>query len=281
MSDVRIPAPTARTRTIVLLGNPVAHSLSPTFQTAAFAASDCDGIYLALRCDPADVKALLRGIAHAGGGGNVTIPHKEAAAQAIDVGTTAVERTGACNTFWLQDGRIHGDNTDVEGVRHALRHVGAAIDGGRALVLGAGGAASAVLCALIDAGASRVDVRNRSADRADALRRRVDPAGNIVKLLSEHDDISDRRYDVIINATPLGRGDNDALPLDIDVTQAPGAVIDVVYKTGGTPFVQAAIARGIPALDGREMLIAQGAAAFERWWGKRAPVEVMRAALGL
>ncbi len=278
---VQIPAPTARTRTFALLGNPVAHSLSPTFQSAAFTAAGCDGIYVALRCDHSDVRMLLRALSHAGGGGNVTIPHKETAAAAVDVPTDAVLRTGACNTFWLEDGRIHGDNTDVEGVRAALRHVNAPVDGGCALVVGAGGAASAVLCALIDAGATRIDLSNRSADRAEGLRRRVDPEHGIVKLVSEADDLQDRRYDVIINATSLGRADTDALPMDLSLTQKPAALIDVVYRSGGTAFVQAAQGLGIPAVDGREMLVAQGAAAFERWWKVPAPLDVMRQTLGL
>jgi shikimate dehydrogenase len=134
---------------------------------------------------------------------------------------------------------------------------------------------------LIDAGVARIELRNRSADRAEALRRRVDPERNVVSLISEGDDISDRRYDIIINATSLGRADTDALPMDLSSTQTPGAVIDVVYRSGGTAFVRAAEAMGINAVDGREMLVAQGAAAFERWWKKPAPLAVMRQTLGL
>ena len=146
---------------------------------------------------------------------------------------------------------------------------------------GAGGAASAVLCALIDAGVARIDLRNRSADRAEGLRRRVDPTGVIVTLVSVEDSAHERRYDVIINATSLGRSDTDALPMDLTTTQTPGVVLDVVYRTGGTKFVQAAEALGITAVDGREMLVAQGAAAFERWWNVPAPISVMRETLGL
>jgi shikimate dehydrogenase len=278
----QIPAPTSRTRTFALLGDPVSHSLSPTFQSAAFTAAACDGIYVALRCDHADVRMLVRALAHAGGGGNVTIPHKETAAAAIEVASPVVIRTGACNTFWLgEDGLVHGDNTDVEGVRAALQHVGAEVSGGRALVLGAGGAASAVLCALIDAGYTRIDLRNRSAGRAETLMRRLDPDAAIIRALAEADTLMDRRYDVIVNATSLGRSESDPLPIDLASTQLPGAVLDVVYVAGETAFIRAARALGIPAVDGREMLIAQGAAAFERWWNKPAPVDVMRASMGL
>jgi shikimate dehydrogenase len=279
--SITIPAPTSKTRLFALLGNPVSHSLSPTFQSAAFDAAGCDGIYVALPCDRADVRTLVRALAHAGGGGNVTIPHKETAAEAVEVPTDVVLRTGACNTFWLEDGHVHGDNTDVEGVRVALEHVGAAARGGQALVLGAGGAASAVLCALIDAGYSRIDLRNRSAERAESLRRRLDPEHRTVFPLAEDDSISDRTYDVIINATSLGRADSDPMPIDLQTTQKPGAVLDVVYRSGGTALVNAATALGVRSIDGREMLLAQGAAAFERWWKKPAPIDVMRSALGI
>jgi shikimate dehydrogenase len=278
---ISIPAPTSKTRLFALLGNPVSHSLSPTFQSAAFNAAGCDGVYVALPCDRADVRTLVRALAHAGGGGNVTIPHKETAAEAVEMPSRVVLRTGACNTFWFEDGRIHGDNTDVEGVRAALQHVGATSNGGRALVLGAGGAASAVLCALIDAGYSRIDLRNRSADRAEGLRRRLDPEHRIVFPLAEDDSLMNRHYDVIINATSLGRADSDSLPIDLSSVEKPGAVLDVVYRSGGTALVNAAAALGIPSIDGREMLLAQGAAAFERWWKKPAPIDVMRAALGM
>jgi shikimate dehydrogenase len=270
---------TAHTRTFALLGNPVAHSLSPLFQNAAFHAAACDAVYVALQCDHAEVKTLIRALSHAGGGGNVTIPHKETAAEAIEVPSQTVLRTGACNTFWFEDGRIHGDNTDVQGVRAALRVVGA--DGARALVLGAGGAASAVLCALIDAGYARIDLRNRSYDRAEGLARRLDPSHSLIHLLAEQEPLADRRSDVIVNATSVGRADSDGLPFDLHTTQRPGAILDVVYKVGGTALVNAARDAGIPAADGREMLIAQGAAAFECWWKRPAPIDVMRRAIDL
>jgi len=137
---------TARTRLFALLGDPVGHSLSPRFQNAALAALDLDGVYVALRAHAAELPGLLRGVALAGGGGNVTLPHKALAAQVVDRTTPAVERTGACNTFWAEDGMVWGDNTDVAGVAAAVRLVlGGPPAGARALLLGAGGAASAAL----------------------------------------------------------------------------------------------------------------------------------------
>src|SRR5690606_22711034 len=111
---------TAATRLVALLGDPVSHSLSPTFQNAAFDAAGLDAVYLALRVSATELPGLLRGIAHAGGAGNVTVPHKEVAARAVDVPTEEVVRTGACNTFWCEGDRVHGDNTDVTGFLRAI-----------------------------------------------------------------------------------------------------------------------------------------------------------------
>ncbi|MBV9773085.1 MAG: shikimate dehydrogenase, partial [Gemmatimonadetes bacterium] len=131
--------PTAATRLAALLGDPVSHSLSPTLQNAALRAAGLDGVYVALRCDDAGFPRLLRGLALAGGMGNVTGPHKEAAARTVDRRTPAVERIGACNTFWLRDGEVWGDNTDVPGFTGAATALlGAELRGARVLLVGAG-----------------------------------------------------------------------------------------------------------------------------------------------
>ena len=154
---------TARTRVLGLLGDPVSHSRSPLIQNAAIRALGLDGVYVALRCGARELPGLLRGLAHAGGGGNVTIPHKEAAYEAVDRCTDAAEATGACNTFWLADGEVWGDNTDVAGFSAALRLLlGRSISGGRALVIGAGGGARAVVHTLASHGAERIVIVNRT-----------------------------------------------------------------------------------------------------------------------
>jgi shikimate dehydrogenase len=153
----------AGTRFIGLLGDPVRHSLSPVFQNAAIRASGVDAIYLALRCSTETLPGLLRGIALAGGGGNVTVPHKRTAVDALDAVTDAVSATGACNTFWNEDGRVMGDNTDVAGFRGALRAlVDGPVAGSRVLVLGAGGASRAVLQGLREERVEAVTILNRT-----------------------------------------------------------------------------------------------------------------------
>jgi shikimate dehydrogenase len=274
------PAPTAATRLYALLGDPVAHSLSPIFQNAAMRHLGCDAVYIALRCDAAHAPGLLRAIGRAGGGGNVTIPHKLIAADCIERPTEQLRRTGACNTFWLEDGQLCGDNTDVIGFRTALRRLVPDISGATTLVVGAGGAAAAVVCALIDDGVGRITLHNRSPDRAHTLAARFDPSRTSIDVVLSATSLAKERYDLVVNASSVGLGHNDPLPLDLELLDSPGAALDLVcHPPRATPWVRQARRLGIAAADGVDMLIAQGAAAFERWFNLPAPVDVMRAAL--
>lgn len=270
---------TPATRLIALLGDPVSHSLSPRFQNAAFRAAGVDGVYLALRCDGADLPGLLRGIARAGGGGNVTVPHKAIAAESVERRTAAVERTDACNTFWLEGGKVCGDNTDVAGVRAAVRALLGDPAGARVLLVGAGGAARAAVAALLDDDVASIHLLNRTPARARAL---VDlfPSRNALGVVTDASSLRIERFDLVINATSLGLRPDDPLPIDFDAVGGLGAALDLVYAPGETRWVREAHAAGIPAADGIEMLLHQGAAAFERWWSRPAPLEAMRAALG-
>jgi shikimate dehydrogenase len=269
----------AGTRLIALLGDPVAHSLSPAFQNAAIRVAGLDAVYLALRCDADHVTGLLRGIAAAGGAGNVTLPHKERAAKVVERTTEAVDRTGACNTFWVEGGRLHGDNTDVEGFAASARDLIGAPAGARVLVLGAGGAARAAVLALLRARADAVHVLNRSQDRARTLRDDLDPAGRRLSVLEHPDRLRREGYDLIVNATPAGLQPDDDLPLDLDAPVRIGAILDLAYRPGATAWVRDARARGIPAADGTDMLIHQGAAAFRRWFRMDPDLPAMRRAL--
>ena len=272
------PAP-AGTRLIALLGDPVGHSISPLFQNAAFQAAGLNGVYLSLRCSAADFPGLLRGIARAGGGGNVTLPHKELAAQTVDERTPAVAQTGACNTFWSADGHVWGDNTDVDGFSHAARAlVGDSVAGASVLLLGAGGAARAVLYALARDGAREVVVLNRTPSRAAALLRMVEGYSVRARAATTALEVEGERFDLVVNATSLGLRPEDPLPLETMAVPVEAA-LDVVYRPGGTRWVNELRAAGIRATDGTEMLLHQGAAAFQRWWGREAPLSRMRDAV--
>jgi shikimate dehydrogenase len=269
---------TAKTRLLALLGDPVSHSLSPEIQNAAFTAAGVDGVYAAVRCAADDLPGFMHGLSRAGGGGNVTLPHKEKAAALVDVPNEAVRRTGACNTFWGVDGKVHGDNTDVDGFRRALRDfLGGPADGVRALLLGAGGAARAALLGLLDEGAVEVLIYNRTEERARAVARRI--GGQRARVVPLEKDLAGERFDVVVNATRLGLDPNDPTPIDFSLFERAGTALDLVYGKHKTSFVRAAEAKGIRAADGMEMLVQQGAVSFERWWGRPAPVDVMREAI--
>lgn len=284
---------TSATRVIALLGDPVSHSRSPLMQNAAFRHAGVDGVYISMRCAEEEIGGVLRTLAFTGGAGNVTLPHKGRAATLIDKPSEAVLRTGACNTFWAEDDGIHGDNTDVEGFGRALqRFLGEAagsdsdsdsgsgsgsVSGARVLLLGAGGAARAVLVSLLDAGAGSICLLNRSTERARAVARRI--GGERVQLADGPDSLRSESFDLVVNATRLGLDPEDPLPLNLGRLGGAGAVFDLVYGATATPFVLAAREHGIPATDGAEMLVQQGAVAFERWWKIPAPLDAMRAAL--
>jgi shikimate dehydrogenase len=285
--------PSATTRVFALLGDPVAHSFSPRIQNAAIAAAGYDAVYVALRCGPAGVAALMRALVEAGGGGNVTVPHKALAAAALDDATDAVRRTGACNTFWGEGGRLVGDNTDVAGFAAAASALVGSLEGLRVLLLGAGGAAAAAMCALVYGGAAFVEIRNRTAQRAASLADRFAGARTTIAIAADTaaggQDVNNggaasptvapgNGFDLLVNATSLGLRDDDPLPSALVAGSPP--LLDLVYRVGGTTWMRTARRLGVAAEDGTTMLLVQGAAAFERWFGAPAPLDVMRAALG-
>lgn len=265
----------ARTRLTGIIGMPVGHSLSPAMHNAAFAACGLNWAYLAFPVEPANVAAAIRGLAALGCAGlNVTIPHKRAVLASCSSATDAVGAIGAANTL-IPDGKggFRADNTDAEGFQRALDEaVGGDVSGGRVLMIGAGGAARAVAHAVRLRG-GRLLVANRTPERALEL-------GEPVPFTRDALNAAAAEATLVVNASSLGMGSDDVppeLPLD---GIGPGQVVnDLVYRPGGTPWLEAAAARGARTVDGLGMLLHQGAAAFERWTGEAAPVDVMRAAL--
>jgi shikimate dehydrogenase len=272
--------PSAATRLVALLGDPVSHSLSPRFQNAGFRAAGVDGVYLALRCSSRDLPGLLAGISRAGGGGNATLPHKADAAELVERRTEAVVRTGACNTFWAEDGVVCGDNTDVIGAGRAVVDLlGTSAAGSRVLLLGGGGAARAALYALLDQGADQVLLLNRTPARAEAALSGLPEFRARIGLATSLSGLESERFDLIVNATSLGLRPGDPLPLELPAVGEVGAALDLVYRPEPTEWIRYLRANGVRADDGLGMLVHQGAAAFERWWGIPAPFAAMRASI--
>ena len=264
----------ANTRLLMVIGDPVAHSLSPAMHNAAFRALGLDAVYVAMRVSGESLPAVLAMQAATGGAGNVTVPHKEAVEGSVARKTDVCARVGACNTFWAEDGTLVGDNTDVAGVTAALDKLGAARKGERWLVVGTGGSARATAVAAADRGV-KLFVRSRDTARANAFAKWASGIGADATVANGPVEV-----DVALNATPLGLAGHDPLPVDVNHIPGVQRALDLVYAPGETRWVRTLRERGIAAADGREMLVQQGAAAFERFFpGVDAPVEVMRAAV--
>lgn len=285
MTEARTPVgrPDAGGRRLfVLLGDPVEHSLSPALHAAAFGELGIPAVYRRVRAAAGEVGTLMRSVARAGGGGNVTLPAKQGAAAELDEVTAAVEATGACNCFWGGPAGLSGDNTDVEGFRRGVAglvpgdaaHEGLA--GRRVLLLGAGGGARAVLHACREEGVEAVHVLNRTVANAEAAVREVGGGDSRFRVLEDREDL-DPRYDLVVNATSLGLDAEDPLPMELAELEV-GAAFDLVYGPDGTAWTRHARRLGIPARDGLEMLVRQAAASLRRWLGVEPPVEAMRRA---
>jgi shikimate dehydrogenase len=233
---------------------------------AAFRELGLDWRYFRLPVPPerfAETAAALPGSGYAGA--NVTIPHKLAALELADDATPAARAVGAANTLSFTDGRIEADNTDAAGIVDAL----GAPPPGRALVLGAGGAGRAAAWALREAGAEVV-VWNRTPARAEGL---------ASELGVEHA-ARPEPAPLVVNATSVGLGGEDATAeLGLEGLPSPEVLVDLVYGDGPTALCRWAEAGGARVVDGREVLVRQGARSLERWTGSPAPVEAMRSAL--
>jgi len=267
----------ADTKLIALIGDPVAHSVSPAMQNAAFRALGLNYAYLAFQVSAKDLGGAIAGVRGLGlRGANITIPHKTAVLPLLDQIDEQARRIGAVNTIVNEDSRLTGHNTDAPGFLTALRRGGFESRGEKAVVLGAGGAARAIVFALRDAGAS-VAIINRTHGAAEALAKETGSLAfpMIESCLKEAIDGSS----LIVNATSIGMSpDNDSTPLPAQLLRAGMTVFDSVYRPRRTRLLRDADAAGCRTIGGLEMLVEQGALAFELWTGERAPREVMRQA---
>jgi shikimate dehydrogenase len=174
---------------------------------------------------------------------------------------------------------VWGDNTDVPGFVAAVRALIGSPAGARVLLLGAGGAARAALCGLIDEHADLIVLHNRTAAKAEDLRAAFPAAARRVRVLSDAAALRREGFDLVVNATSLGLNPDDDLPISLERLHRAGAVLDLVYGRDGTRWVKEAQRLGVPAADGLEMLLHQGAAAFQRWWGVTPPIDTLRQAV--
>jgi shikimate dehydrogenase len=267
--------------TACVVGWPVAHSRSPAIHRYWLRQLRIEGNYVPVAVEPERIAAFLRDFAKSGYvGGNVTVPHKEAAFAAVTDMDEAARAIGAVNTLWIDRGKLVGGNTDAFGF---LANLDQAVENwdrnpGAAVVLGAGGASRAVIFALLERGFAPIHLVNRTLSRAEALAERfgtdVRPAGweTAGSLLGE--------AKLLVNTTTLGM--KGSAPLELDLAGLPddAVVTDLVYVPLTTPLIAAARARGLRAADGLGMLLHQAAPGFERWFGRKPAVSLeLRAAI--
>jgi len=271
------------TRRVVLIGHPVAHSLSGAMQQAAFDGLGIDARYELWDRAPAqlaDAIAELRADEFLGA--NVTIPHKERVVPLVDRQTEEAHATGAVNTLTREGRKLVGHNTDVAGFKVALdKLVGRQKMPRYAVVLGAGGGARAVVYGLIREGFQRVVVFNRHLHRGEQLVKHFGRSASHMDLraMPWHESIIEAelaKTKILVNATSIGLGD-DTSPVPAEILTPELLVLDLIYKQ--TRLLREAAAAGCTTSDGETMLLHQGAAAFTLWTGQPAPVDAMQAAL--
>ena len=266
-----------------IIGYPIGHSISPVFQQAALDYCGIDGAYQAYQVAPDSLEQFFQGLRQPDFLGiNVTVPHKEAVIPYLDEVDDWATAAGAVNTVVNRNGRLSGHNTDGSGFLRALKEgAGFYPEGSRTLVLGAGGAARGVILALVRDGVARLTVANRTLERAQRLADLAQADGTSSRAipLSGHElTEAAATADLIVNCTTIGMShgpDETGSPLSTDQIPATALVNDLVYNPLETPLLQEAQRAGARVLGGIHMLVYQGAASFEMWTGRDAPVNVM------
>ena len=259
----------ARARLAGVMGWPVDHSLSPRLHGYWLVANGIDGAYLPLAVPPEHFAQALRVLAHLGFRGvNVTVPHKEAALDAVDVADPLARRIGAVNTITVRDdGSLQGTNTDAYGFIEQLKATVPdwRASAGPAVIIGAGGAARAICVGLLDAGVAEIRIVNRTLARAEALALGVGEPVHVLPWLGRANAVGDAA--LVVNTTTLGMTGQPPLGLDTASINDNAVVCDIVYAPLQTPLLRDAAARGLRCVEGLGMLIHQARPGFEAWFG--------------
>jgi shikimate dehydrogenase len=268
-------------KTYCIIGDPIEHSLSPAMHNAAFNFLKLESSYIAYRVTYLELEASICSLKEVGlAGFNVTIPHKTRILKYIDVLDRVATQAGAVNTVKNIDSELYGYNTDVGGFLRPLMKRGINLNGLNILLLGAGGAARAVVVALSSKAENlKISIINRNIDRAKELAK----IGNTLGAKCESFSLDDvlllsNRADVIVNALPLGMHDEKSI-IDAHNIPTESIVYDIVYKPVLTDLLKNAKQAGATVVYGYEMLLEQGAESFQIWTGIPAPLEVMKKAL--
>jgi shikimate dehydrogenase len=276
---------TGKTRVCGIIGDPIEHTLSPVMHNAAFLEMGLDYVYLPFRVAEKDLHGAIKGLRALNIAGiNVTIPHKVEVMPLLDEVDEMAGYIGAVNTIVNQNGILKGYNTDASGFYRVFTVNKIEIKKKKIVILGAGGAARAVAFILADKSAE-ITILNRSLDAAQAIAQRIFKTLRseikIGDLNSKHLQSSLEEADIVVNATSLGMSPQLAeTPVPVSLLNERMLVVDIIYNPLQTRLLKEAEKKGARVINGLEMLVQQGAAAFELWTGHKAPIETMRKAAG-
>ncbi|MBI2850169.1 MAG: shikimate dehydrogenase [Chloroflexi bacterium] len=271
-----------KTRVCGLIGDPVEHTMSPAMHNAAFAKLGLDYVYVSFRVKGTELDKAIAGMRALNMRGlNVTIPHKVAVMKLLNRLDPLAEKIGAANTIVNDDGVLTGYNTDATGFLQPLLESGIEPKGNNVALVGAGGASRGISFILAERGANLI-ILNRQQDRAKDLADRISQTfgssvaalelspGNLAKTLA--------KTEILVNATPVGMSPkSDETPVPAELLKPGLVVYDIVYNPVKTRLLREAEAAGCKTISGLDMLVWQGALAFEKWTGQKAPVELMKA----
>ena len=272
-----------KTKLCGVIGDPIEHTMSPVMQNAAFREKRVDYLYAAFRVKPEELGKAIAGMRALNIRGlNVTIPHKVAVIPFLDELDPLAEKIGAVNTIVNDGGVLKGYNTDASGFLQALLEKGIKPEGKDVAILGAGGASRAISLTLVDRGAHLVILnRLEEFDWAEELAGRISQTFNTevnaLELNRKNLTKALEKADILVNATSVGMSpDVDQTPVDSDLLRPNLVVFDIVYNPIQTRLRRESEAAGAETISGIEMLVWQGALAFEKWTGQEAPVDLMR-----
>lgn len=272
-----------KTEVYGLIGDPVDHSMSPAIQNAAFRSGEIDAVYVPFQVKPGSLRAAIQGLrALEVKGFNVTAPHKVKVLRCLDKIETSADTIGSVNTVINENGKFCGYNTDGVGGLKALEEAGVSPDGKSVLIFGAGGASRAIAYTLARR-ASSIRLVNRTIAKAKQLASRLQEKRNIDV---EYASLSSKRLrgfveqaDIVVNASSMGMGAKVNLPIEAKWLRSDQCLFDLVYKPPQTKMLEYASSAGAKSVNGLDMLVNQGACAFELWTGRKAPILEMRRAI--
>ena len=267
-------------KSFAVIGDPIDHSLSPNIHSAAFRELNLDSSYIGYRIPKGELEGGIEGLKKIKiDGFNITIPHKIEMMKYLDRMDESCSIIGAVNTVVNNDGVLKGYNTDMDGFLEPLKKRNISIQNSKVLLIGAGGAARAIVAGITKEKAKSIDIANRTIENANNLSefaKKIGLHANVKKI--EDIDTSIENYDIIINATSIGLK-NETSPISFEGVNEKTTVYDIVYTPMNTDFIKKAKEKNAVIIYGYEMLLGQAVRAFEIWHEMKAPYNAMKKAL--